>query len=189
METPPRPSPLTAAAFAYAGTTVLALAVLPHLETPLETFGAAHAGALLLGREPLQGLLWGLALGGALAAAGQGIIRWTAWGRRLSRILSRIVGSLHPADALLLAGLSALAEEILFRGLLLPYAGLLASSLAFGAAHLIPRQGLWPWSLWAAGAGLALGWITLATGGLLAAISAHFAVNAVGLLLLAERAE
>lgn len=189
METPSRPSPLTAAAFAYAGACVLALAVLPHLETPLETFRAAHPGELFLGQEPAQGLLWGLALGAALAAAGQGLTRWTQWGRRLTRILSRMVGSLHPADALLLAALSALAEEIVFRGLLLPYAGLTASSLAFGAAHLIPRQGLWAWSVWAGAAGLALGWVALATGGLLAPIAAHFAVNSAGLLLLAERPE
>lgn len=187
METPPRPSPLTAAAFAYAGTCLLALAVLPHLEAPLETFHASHPGAILRGRDPVQGVLWGLGLGGALAAAGQAATRWTQWGRRLTRVLSRLVGALHPADAVLLAALSAVAEEIVFRGLLLPYAGLAVSSLAFGAAHLIPRQGLWPWSLWAVAAGFSLGWVALATGGLLAPIAAHFAVNAVGLLLLSER--
>ncbi len=187
MDTARPPSRLAPAAFAYGGTCVLALVALPHLQTPLEAFAAAHAGALFLGRDPLQGLLWGLGLGAALAAAGQAATRWTAWGRRLTRILSRIVGSLHPADALLIAALSALAEELVFRGLLLPYAGLTVSSLAFGAAHLIPRHGLWPWSLWAVAAGFALGWVALATGGLLAPVAAHFAVNAVGLLLLAER--
>lgn len=189
METPLRPSPLTAAAFAYAGTCLLALAVLPYLEAPLETFQASHHGAVLRGGDPVEGALWGLGLGGCLAAASQAVTRWTRWGRRLTRLLSRLVGGLHPADALLLAALSAAAEEIVFRGLLLPYTGLAVSSLAFGAAHLVPRQGLWPWSVWAVGAGFALGWVSLATGGLLAPIAAHFAVNAVGLLLLSERSE
>ncbi len=186
MEIPERPSRLASAAIAYAGTCVLALAALPHLQTPLEAFRATHAGALFLGRDPVQGVFWGLGLGAALAGGGQAATRWTPWGRRLTRILSRIVGPLHPADALLLAALSALAEELVFRGLLLPYTGLAVSSLAFGAAHLIPRQGLWPWSVWAAVAGVGLGWTGLASGGLLAPIAAHFSVNAVGLLLLAE---
>jgi len=187
LDTAQPPSRLTPAAFAYAGICVLALAALPHLRAPLEVFAAAHPGTLFLGKDPAQGVLWGLGLGAALAAAGQAATRWTSWGRRLTRILSRILGPLHPADALLLAALSSLAEELVFRGLLLPYTGLAVSSLAFGGAHLIPRHGLWPWSLWAAGAGFALGWVALATGGLLAPVAAHFAVNAVGLLLLAKR--
>lgn len=184
----PRSAPLTAAAFAYALTAAGGLAVLPLLERPVAAYGAPHAGAVLLGRDPLQGLLWGLGAGAALAAAGQGLTRWTSWGRRLVRFLVRVVGRPHPADALLLAALSAVAEEIVFRGILLPYGGLAASSLAFGLAHLLPRQGLWPWSLWAAAAGAALGGLALATGGLLAPILGHFTVNAVGLLLLSESA-
>jgi len=181
------PSPLTAAAFAYAVTCAGGLAVLPHLERPLSTYGAPHAGAVLLGRDPLQGLVWGLGMGAVLAATGEGLTRWTPWGRRLSRFLARVVGQLHPADAILLAALSALGEEIVFRGILLPYGGLIASSLAFGLAHLVPRSGLWPWSLWAAGAGALFGGLALATGGLLAPILGHFAVNAIGLLLLSGR--
>lgn len=182
----PRPSPLTAAAFAYAGTSVLVLAVLPHLRAPLEVFTAASPGTVLLGRDPTQGLLWGVALGGALAAAGQAISRWTPWGRRLTRLLRRMLGGIHPGDAVLLAALSGLAEELVFRGVLLPYLGLWVSSALFGLAHLVPRQGLWPWSVWAAVAGVAFGWGALATGGLLAPIAGHFTVNAVGLLLFAE---
>ncbi|GAB4272942.1 MAG: hypothetical protein Kow0092_28180 [Deferrisomatales bacterium] len=187
MESSVGSSPLTPAAFAYAGTCVLALALLPHMETPLEVFGASHPGQVFLGRDPVEGLLWGVGLGALLALAGQAATRWTAWGRRLTRLLQRIVGPLHPVDAVLLAGLSSLAEELVFRGVLLPYLGLWISSALFGLAHLIPRDGLWPWSLWAVSAGLLLGWSATATGGLLAPIAAHFTVNAVGLLLLGGR--
>jgi len=183
------PSPLGRAALVYAVACVLALLVLSRAQAPLERFGALHPGAVLLGRDPLAGLLWGLGLGGILAGSSQAISRWTPWGRRLSRLLARIVGSLHPADALLLSALSSFAEEIIFRGVILPYLGLVVSSILFGLAHVIPRKGLWPWSLWALLAGLCLGWVALATNGLLASILAHFTVNAVGLLLLAERSD
>ena len=187
METAPEHSPLGPAAFAYAIAAVLALIVFSQVTAPLEVYESSHAGAALVGRDPLQGIFWGIGLGALLTASSQAASRWTLWGRRLSRLLSRLVGALHPADALLLAGLSSLAEELVFRGLVLPYLGLLGSSALFGLAHVVPRRGLWPWVLWAFGAGLCLGWLALETGGLLAPILAHFTVNAVGLLLLAER--
>lgn len=179
-----RPPTLAPAALAYAGTCVLVLALLPVLEAPLETFGAAHPGRVLLGTDPTQGVLWGLGLGLSLAAAGQVATRTTDWGRRFTRLLERFVGGLHPADALLLAALSGAAEELFFRGILLPYTGLVASSALFGLAHLVPRKGLWPWAAWATAAGVGLGWLAVATSGLLAPIVAHAVINAVGLLLL-----
>ena len=187
MERKPTPTSLAPAVFAYGVACVVALAALPHLQAPLQTFTAEHAGGILLGRDPLQGLLWGLAAGVALGATGQGFTRWTAWGRRLDRLLTRILGGLHPADAVLLAALSGLGEELVFRGLVLPYGGLAVSSGLFGLAHLIPRRGLWPWSVWAVAAGFGLGWLALASGGLLAPIIGHFVVNAVGLLLVSGR--
>lgn len=181
------PAPLTPAVFAYAVACVAALAALPHLRAPLQFFGAAHGGRALLGADPATGVLWGTMAGLILTGIGQAITRGTSWGRRLDRLLSRLLGGLHPGDALLLAALSSLAEELIFRGLLLPYAGIAVSAGAFGLAHLVPRRGLWPWSLWATAAGFGLGWLAQATGGLLAPFSAHFLVNAVGLLLLSVR--
>lgn len=186
MEQSASATSLTPAVFVYATTCVAALVALPHLQGPLDTFAAIHSGQVLLGLDPLQGLLWGLGTGAILAGAGQGFTRWTAWGRRLDRLLKRLLGGLHPTDAVLLAALSSLAEELVFRGLLLPYAGLAVSAGAFGLAHLVPRRGLWPWSVWAVAAGFGLGWLALASGGLLAPITAHFLVNAVGLLMISD---
>ncbi len=59
METAARPSPLTTATFAYAATAVIVLAVLPHLQAPLERFGAPNHGAVLLGASPSTGIVWG----------------------------------------------------------------------------------------------------------------------------------
>ncbi|MBI5017624.1 MAG: CPBP family intramembrane metalloprotease [Deltaproteobacteria bacterium] len=180
--------PWTRAAFAYAGVTVAALAALARLEGPLRAFRAPHAGSLLTGRDPIQGILWGVAAGVAIAAAGQGLTRWTPWGRRLTQLLTQTLGPLHPADAVLLAALSGLGEELVFRGLALPYLGLVGSSALFGLAHWVPRRGLWPWALWAAAAGLVLGRLAQATGGLAAPASAHIVINAVGLILMAGEA-
>ncbi|MDF1553187.1 MAG: CPBP family intramembrane metalloprotease [Deferrisomatales bacterium] len=184
MEHSAPPTSLAPAVFAYAAACVVSLAALPHLQGPMDTFASEHSGQVLLGQDPLQGLLWGLGAGAILAGAGQVFTRWTAWGRRLDRLLKRLLGGLHPTDAVLLAALSSLAEELVFRGLLLPYAGLAVSAGAFGLAHLVPRRGLWPWSVWAVAAGFGLGWLALASGGLLAPIAAHFLVNAVGLLMI-----
>ena len=100
-------SPLTPAAFVYAAVAALTLAVLPMLETPLRTYAAAHHGAVLLGRDPFEGLFWGLGLGGLLATAGHVLTRYTAWGKRLQRLLGRMIGGLHPLDAVLLAAQAA----------------------------------------------------------------------------------
>ncbi|GAB4254902.1 MULTISPECIES: CPBP family intramembrane glutamic endopeptidase [Deferrisoma] len=186
METTVPRSPLLPAAFAYAGAAALALLVLPHLETPLVRYGHSAYGALVLGRDPVSGLWWGLGVGALLTAVGQVLTRRTAWGRRLEALLARLVRGLHPVDAILLAVLSALAEELVFRAILLPYAGLWGSSALFGLAHWVPREGLWPWGVWAFVAGLALGGTALATGGILAPTTAHFVVNAVGLIVLSR---
>jgi membrane protease YdiL (CAAX protease family) len=175
------------AAIAYALMTAVCLVLLGRLETPFATYHAATHGQILLGVDLELGLKLGFGVGIALSVLSELLTRFTRWGRMVLRVLKRVVGDLHPLDALLLAALSALGEEFLFRGLALPYFGLVASSLIFGIVHLIPRKGLWVWAVWATGAGFALGGLALHTGGLLASVCAHFTINAVGLLTLPRR--
>lgn len=175
------------AAFAYAIGAALALLALGRLETPYQVFEAQTPRDLFLGADPANGLLLGLGVGLALAALSELLSRFTRWGRAVERVIHHVVGDLHPLDALLLAALSGVCEELLFRGLALPYFGLAASSVVFGLAHLVPRKGLWVWSLWAMGAGFVLGWLAQRTGSLGAPIAAHVAINAVGLLTLPRR--
>ena len=69
-----------------------------------------------------------------------------------------------------IVGLSVAAgigEELFFRGFLQPVAGLLAASLAFGAAHVAGARML-AFGVWAAGMGLVLGGLVIATGGIVA---------------------
>jgi membrane protease YdiL (CAAX protease family) len=189
MEPRSRPHHLAKASIAYALASVICLAFLGKLETPLEYFGADRIGILFTGRDLVTGLLWGVGVGAILAGMGEGLTRFTAWGRRLTRMLSSLVGGLNQIDAIMLALLSSFCEELLFRGIAMPYMTLIGSALVFGLAHFIPRKGLWPWSIWAVGAGLIFGELALYTGGLFAPFVAHFTVNAVGLTILSRRSK
>lgn len=179
--------PIGKAAVAYCIAIGFAILLLERLQTPLQAFAAPDRRTFLFGVDPLTGAAWGLGLGLGLAATSELFVRFTRWGREIMRVLQELVGGLHPVDALLLAALSAVGEELVFRGILLPYLGIWGSSALFGAVHFVPRKQLWVWALWAAGAGLAFAWLALETGGLLAPTLAHFTVNALGLLLLGIR--
>ncbi|MGH0032694.1 MAG: CPBP family intramembrane glutamic endopeptidase [Myxococcota bacterium] len=134
-------------------------------------------------RDPAVGALAAglvIALSALLSAA-------TRWGEALSRALAELLGPLRPRDCLLLAAMSGVAEEALFRGALQPLVGWVAASLLFGLAHFAPRRELWPWTGFTVAAGFGLGWLYEATGNLVAPVVAHFGVNAVNLWLLSRR--
>jgi hypothetical protein len=187
LEPAARLSHLAKATIAYALATVFCLALIGSLEAPLEYFGVDRIGALFAGRDVASGLMWGLGVGAILTGVGEALTRFTDWGKRLTRMLSALVGELNQIDAILLALVSSLCEELLFRGIAMPYLTLVGAALAFGLAHLIPRKGVWLWAVWAACVGLIFGELALYTGGLLAPFVAHFVVNAIGLTLLSRR--
>ncbi len=175
-------APISRIAMAYATLSLIGLLVLTRIETPLEHFGAHSMRGVLLGGDWRVALLFGVTVGAATALLSELITRKTEWGSNLVRLLSRVLGELHPADIVLLSLLSASGEELLFRGIALPYLGLITSSIVFGFAHLVPRRGIWLWAVWATGAGLLLGFLAQSTGGLLAPFVAHFVINLIGLV-------
>lgn len=59
-------------------------------------------------------------------------------------------------DIVVLATIAGFSEELLFRGMLQPRMGLVASSLLFGLLHG-PDVKLWPFALWAAAVGAGFG--------------------------------
>ncbi len=180
-------NPMTRAALAYCVGSVIALFFLSATRKPFDFYGAHRGEELFLGKDPAQGILWGLGLGAILALTGELFIRRTHWGKAVARMLRSAVGVLHPLDALLLALLSAFGEELIFRGAIMPYTGLFGSSLIFGLLHLVPRKRLWVWAAWAFAAGLGLGFLAQKSGGILAPFTAHFIVNFVGLLTIGRR--
>lgn len=127
-------------------------------------------------------LLSGLALGLSLLGAAALLERASASFRYASSLLERVLASLElsPLPVLGFAALTAIAEELFFRGALLSLLGVWAQALLFGLLHPVPLRG-WSYMVFSAAAGLAFGYLTLSTGSLWPAIFAHFLVNAWGL--------
>jgi len=130
----------------------------------------------------LLGLLIGLLLGSVAALLSQ--ILPLVWrdARQLESRLAEIFEGSTPIEVLVLALISSVAEELLFRGLLQPFLGIFIASALFGLAHWTGDRRLSAWPLIAMLAGLALGKLAQwPTAGLPGAIGAHLAVNWIGL--------
>lgn len=134
---------------------------------------------------PLDSVAASVAAGTALAALTIVATRWlvlrTAWGRTMRHDFRTLLADATAADAIWLALLSGVGEELLFRGALLPWWGLAASSFAFGALHVGPSRRFWIWTVWATVTGALLGGIYEATGRLEGAVLAHVLINGVNL--------
>ena len=141
--------------------------------------------------DPANGLLWGAGVGLATVLVSRVLDRFFEWSRALTRMLKEILGPITRTDALILAVASSVGEELLFRGLLLPKIGLIASSLLFGLVHGVspgsPGQMMdtlrrfLPLVMAATVMGFAFGWLVEYTGDVLAAVVAHFTINFLNL--------
>ncbi|MBN1947439.1 MAG: CPBP family intramembrane metalloprotease [Bradymonadales bacterium] len=141
--------------------------------------------------RPLLDLALGAGMGGVVVLASFLLDRWFAWSRALTQRFREVLGYLRPADALVIALASGLGEEILFRGVLLPWLGLVPSSLIFGLVHgvspgkieemiRVMRQ-FAPLVVIATLLGFAFGVAVEYTGSILVAVVAHFTINYLNL--------
>jgi membrane protease YdiL (CAAX protease family) len=152
----------------------------------------AASMSLLLGRNPLACEGWlgthgwasvllslglGLVLGSTTIAATPPMVRRWRWARALHLALRPAAHGAGNATLLLVALASAMGEELLFRGLLVPLAGVAASSVAFGLMHQISGRARWGWMAWATVMGLLFGEIFAMTGSLIGPFIAHAAIN------------
>jgi len=111
------------------------------------------------------------------------------WSRELAEWMQEELGHLTIGDALFLALLSGVAEELLFRGPMLSHWGLAASTVLFALVHWAPKPELRAWP-WMAGAiGLLFGGLVLWRGSLLVSIAAHIGINFMNLAYLIRRGE
>lgn len=137
-------------------------------------------------------LLWtpllGVGLGLGVIAGFRLLERRFAWLPALHREFRSILGRPSGTELLLLAGASALGEEIFFRGAMLDAWGPWVSSGVFALLHVPPRRELWPWTVSAGLLGLALAGLTTLTGNLGAAVAAHFVINLVNLAYITRHA-
>jgi membrane protease YdiL (CAAX protease family) len=104
--------------------------------------------------------------------------------QQLKDLVKNLLGQAPVPAALYLALISAVGEEILFRGALQPALGLWVTSALFGLMHIGPNGRISSWSIWAFGAGLVIGWMYQESGELWSAMLAHFVVNATSLVRL-----
>jgi len=145
--------------------------------------------------EPFLGLALptlGLALGGiGLGLVIVGLVhvglRALPSVKEAARLLAGILGPLTWKQALALAAISGVGEELLFRGALWEHLGLFGTAFLFGLVHIIPRRGLWGYPLFALGAGLLLGLLREASGSVFPAMLAHITVNALDLAWLGAK--
>jgi uncharacterized protein len=141
---------------------------------------------------PLKGTeahVFSLVLGGAFAAlvvlGTRVLVENVSWAKNLHRDLRPMTHSLDGVGILAIAGLSALAEELVFRGLLLPWMGLLPQAMLFGIAHAqLSGPSRWVWVAWASVVGLALGAMFELTGSLTGPMLSHALINGLNLMYL-----
>jgi membrane protease YdiL (CAAX protease family) len=129
----------------------------------------------------LTSALCGIATAAIIVVSTRFVVGRFAWAQRLHAELRPVAQDLTVGQIFLLAGLSSLGEEILFRGLLTPTLGVVGSSVLFGLLHQVRGPSRWVWIMWAMAVGLVLGTIFAATGSLVGPLLAHAVVNAVNL--------
>jgi CAAX protease family protein len=109
------------------------------------------------------------------------------WAQLLEDEFSKVLVPLQIWEIALIALLSGLVEETLFRGAIQPVLGLIPTSLLFGLAHFVPRKVFLPWSAYATFAGFLLGSVAELTRNLFPVIVAHCVINFVLILVLNRR--
>lgn len=135
----------------------------------------------------MQGVGAGLALALTLPLVTAPWARRVLLLRGLKRAWDALESGLGPGlrirEVLVLAVCSGIAEEIFFRGVLLPELGLVVSSALFGLLHPLGIA----YVLWATAAGAGFGALYLATGSLVAPALAHGTYNLIALGYLRRR--
>ena len=99
----------------------------------------------------------------------------------MSEIFRGLLGPLTWGQALWLALLSGVAEELLFRGALQPTLGLPLTCLLFGMVHWPMTPKLIPWTISAGLLGLAFGYGFELSGHITGPVVAHFTINFINL--------
>jgi len=110
------------------------------------------------------------------------------WSKRLTDWLVEELGHITVGDALFLALLSGIGEELLFRGAMLSSWGLPISTVIFALVHWAPNKKLRVWTLMAGVSGLIFGAAVLWRGSLVPAIAGHVGINFINLAYISRLA-
>jgi membrane protease YdiL (CAAX protease family) len=132
-------------------------------------------------------LFAGAGVGLAIVALCHLAHRASAAVRRAGDAFGELVGPITTPQALVLALVSGVSEEILFRGALWPHFGLLGTSIVFGLLHILPVRALALYPLFAFAVGLVFGWLRGRSSSVAPPAVAHVVVNALNLAWLGAR--
>ncbi len=130
-------------------------------------------------------LLLGAVIGTAFGLGAWKLLDWIPALKYVEQIIlaSLEMDAMGYSHAIVFGLLAGIPEEILFRGAMQPAIGVVIAAVIFGAFHAINLS----YFLYATGAGILLGRLTDATGGLWAPIAAHTLIDAVMFMLLIRR--
>ncbi|NUN65322.1 CPBP family intramembrane metalloprotease [Pseudanabaena biceps] len=108
---------------------------------------------------------------------------WESYRIAATEYLQMVLQPLKPIDLIWLGLLPGLSEEMLFRGVALPALGmnglaLIITSVVFGVLHMANAKYM-SYTVWAIAVGMMLGAVTIYTGNLLSAITAHVITNSL----------
>ena len=113
--------------------------------------------------------------------------RWLAAARQVEAYIAGVMGEVAPDEVFALALISAIAEELFFRGGVQGSWGWLWASALFAALHTGPGRAFRVWTLFALVGGGLFGALTWWSGNLLAAIVAHGVVNGWNLRYVSQK--
>jgi membrane protease YdiL (CAAX protease family) len=126
----------------------------------------------------------GLLLGAAIVVLTRWLVRTREWATALHEDLRPVARALGVDAVPLVAIASAVGEESLFRGALVPAIGVVASSVVFGAMHQLRGRSRIAWWIFATLVGLAFATLFRLTGSLVGPLLAHALVNGINLRFL-----
>lgn len=146
-----------------------------------------RTAALLEAENPGAEIAMGAAAGVAMAGVWALVRRWSPRARSLESEFGWLLGDHRPAEMAILALLSGMAEEVLFRGALQQSVGYPFATLIFALAHPPFNSRVSAWPVFAGAAGAVLGALAEWTGRLVAPIAAHAVLNLTNLLFFISR--
>lgn len=132
-------------------------------------------------------ILIGGGIAGAVVLAGMGLYRWTEWAKGLEEKFAPYMNVYAYIQIPLVALLSGIGEEFLFRGVLQHAIGLWPAAILFAAVHVPWEKEMIPWPIFALIMGVVFGYFVKWTGSLWGPITAHFLINMINIYLIKSR--
>jgi uncharacterized protein len=123
----------------------------------------------------------GLCVGALVVISTKFLVLRFAFAARLHAELRPTALELSTQMVVALATASSVGEELVFRGLLLPWIGLVPQSLLFGFLHQTSGSSRWVWMIWATIMGLVLGAMYQLSGSVVGPVIAHAIINGLNL--------